>query len=1100
MSEATVPLKHPLVRIARHYRRSVRIDADVGRVDALEGYVLTDTAHEALTVMSRQIAGSNQRAFTWTGPYGGGKSSLAVVLASALSAEASLRTKANLILADKVPLFHEAFDVSTKGWLVLPVVGKRGSVADEAAKTMDKALNSPKPSKSENVIDNLVRLAESGQHDGVILIVDEMGKFLEAAASGGTDVHFFQDLAETAARCKGKLVVIGLLHQAFRQYASRLGIEARDEWAKVQGRYSDISFVATGDEMVQLIGRAIECNVAHTTSAESAGIVAAAISGRRPTVGNGMGGLLDACWPLHPITAALLGPASRRQFGQNERSVFGFLSSLEPHGFQEFLATWDTRATYGPEKYWDYLRTNLEQAILASSDGHRWAQAVEAVERANAKGANQIELALAKTLSLIDFFRTASGLAAEDSVLRTAVLGMPAKTIAEGLGNLARWRVALYRKHIGAWTVFEGSDFDIDHAVAKARASFANVDTSALTRMTNLYPIVAKRHYHETGNFRWMKVSLHTLEEAERLADKYETSDGEFGRFALVLPERRAAAKDVLQILARLPYERRAPLIFGVPPNYELIADLGAELIALNIVDTHSPELEGDAVARREVSARIVAVKGAIEEALREAVAQAKWLLNQRAQKVISLSAAASILADDIFDKAPKVWSELVNRDALSSNSVKARRDLMHLMVANGNKKHLGVEGYPAERGLYETLLAVTGLHGEKQDGAWGFMPPVAAGSSRLHFLWEATKQVVEAATNGLTANEIYALWRTTPYGLKIGIMPVFLLAFALVNSDHIAVYRDGVFEPVLTDVDTDELLQDPRRFALRWVGKDANFAAAVTSVAEAAAACGFKPEGNTLLEVSRSLVSLVLSLPSWAKRTSQISSKAKTMRDVLLRADDPHRLLTIDLPASLGVLPHELGRVIEQPLRELLDSYPGMLRRVDTAMAKAVDGRPGDDPELRERAEHLGRLTGDLRLQGFATRLKRRNGSLGAIEGVLSLASSKPPRDWTDLDVDAALLSIAELALDFRRAEALIAVNGRAPGREAFSIVIGSAGTSKVMTKTFEVAGRDKKIVQGAVNELLRVLENSGLQGDLLLAALARAGSAITEKEKNFE
>lgn len=1097
MSEANEVRQESAVRIARHYRRSVRIDADVGRIDALEGYVLTDTAREALSVMSRQITGSNQRAFTWTGPYGGGKSSLAVVLASALSGDKALRTEADKLLGDRIPLFPQAFHVSDKGWLVLPVVGKRGSVSTETAKAIDKALGSSKPSDPENVVNDLVALAESENYDGVLLLVDEMGKLLEASAAGGEDVHFFQDLAESAARCKGQLVVVGLLHQAFRQYASRLGIEAREEWAKVQGRYGDISFVATGDEVVQLIGRAIECDVPHPTSIDTARVVASTIAGRRPAIGEGMAILLDDCWPLHPVTAALLGPASRRQFGQNERSVFGFLSSLEPHGFQEFLQAWDGQSVYGPDKYWDYLRANLEQAILASPDGHRWAQAVEAVERAEAKGAGPIETALAKALALMDIFRGVSGLAADDSVLRTAVPSASEQEVAEGLEKLSQWRVALYRKHVGAWTVFEGSDFDIDQAVSKARATFAGADTATLTGMANLHPIVAKRHYHETGTFRWMGVSLHTLEEAERLVDTYKSEGGEFGRFALVLPERHAVAKDVLKELAGLHTKPSEPVIFGVPPNHELIADLGAELISLRIVEEHSPELEGDSVARREVTARLLAVKGALEEALREAVAKAKWLLGERAKKVDSLSATASEMAEEIFEPAPKVWSELVNRDALSSNSVKARRDLMHRMVDNGSEAFLGIEGFPAERGLYETLLAATGLHGKTGEDKWGFKAPVVGDMSSLHYIWEATMQaVVESGGDGLSAADLYKNWSEPPYGVKAGLMPVLLLAFALVHADRVAVYREGVFEPVLTDADADELLQDPRRFTLRWVDEDDNHITAITSVATTASRCGFPPDGNSPLEVARSLVALAFSLPAWGRRTQRVSKDAKAVRDVLLRAEDPHRLLMMDLPSALGVTPVDLGSVLEAPLKELLNAYPEMLKKVDRAMAEAIDAAEDDDPELRDRAESVSKATGDLRLEGFAARLKKRDGSMTSIEGILSLAANKPPRDWTDLDIDAALVAVAELALAFRRAEALVTVQGRAPGREAFSVVIGSGGTSKVVTKTFEVAGRDKKAVQGAADSLVQLLEKSGLKGDLLLAALARAGSALAEKE----
>jgi hypothetical protein len=1085
------------VQIARHYRRSVRIDADIGRVDALDGYVLTDTARDALSIMCRQINGSKDRAFTWTGPYGGGKSSLAVVLASALSADSAVRTRATEILADKVSEFSDAFPVSSNGWLILPIVGKRGSIAAEVAKGLDKALNQSKPYESSQVITDLVALAEGKRFDGVLLLVDEMGKFLEAAAAGGEDIHFFQDLAEKAGHCKGQLIIVGLLHQSFRQYASRLGIEAREEWAKIQGRYGDISFVATGDEVVKLIGNAIECDIKHPQSLDTARIIAAAIANRRPSVGESMADLLDNCWPLHPITAALLGPASRRQFGQNERSVFGFLSSLEPYGFQDFLRSWDGQAVYGPDRYWDYLRANLEQAILASPDGHRWAQAVEAIERAEAKGADSAELSLAKVLALIDIFRSTSGLLATDEVLHTAISDPSKKKVVAGLEKLNYWRVAVYRKHISSWTVFEGSDFDIDQAVAKARASFAGVDTATLTGMANLHPIVAKRHYHETGTFRWMGVSLHTLQEAERLAENYQAEGGEFGRFALVLPDRQSVEQDILGKLAAFKQDANKVVVFGVPPNYQLVADLGAELVSLRIVEETSPELEGDSVARREVGARLLAVKGALEESLREAVAKARWVLDDNARKVQSLSANASDMADKRFSTSPNVWSELINRDALSSNSVKARRDLMHRMVNHGDRQHLGVEGFPAERGLYETVLSETALHGKIGEDTWGFKNPLPDDKARLFPLWAATKQsIVDVGAKGLSAEEIYHCWATSPYGVKTGLMPVFLLAFALTHSEHIAVYRDGMFEPKLTDVDADELLQDPRRFNLRWVDKDSNHIAILESIAEALRQCKFSPTGNSPLEISRGLVKLAFSLSHWAKRTQRVSKQAKAVRDLLLRASDPNRLLMIDLPATLAVPMTEVGTVIEPLLQELLNAYPEMLRKVDRAMAEALDAAEEEDTELRERAEPISKFGADLRLQGFAARLMKRDGSLEAIEGILSLAANKPPRDWTDLDIDGALLAVSDLALAFRKAEALINVQGIGLGREAISVVVGAGGTSKVMTKTFELARRDKQTVQDAANDVLDHLARLGLKGDLLFAALAQASSTLYEKE----
>ncbi len=1097
MADARVQAGINAVRIARHYRRSIRVDADLGRTDALDGYVLTGTARDAITGMARQISGSNQRAFTWTGPYGGGKSSLAVALASCLCRDDTLREQARRVLdTESISGFDKAFPVRNGGWLVVPVVGKRGSVTLESAKALRKALDRPSSNVSaNNVLEELLSTAESGAYDGVLLIVDEMGKLLESSAAGGDDVHFFQELAEAAARSEGTLVVVGILHQAFRQYASRLGIEAREEWAKVQGRYSDIPFVATGDEAVELLGRAIECDIQHSWTAPTAATIASTILGRRPGIGSGLAALLDRCWPLHPVTAALLGPSSRRQFGQNERSVFGFLSSLEPHGFQDFLVNWDGHSTYGPDLYWDYLKANLEPAILSSPDGHRWAQASEAVERAAAKGASPLELSLAKSLAIVDMFRSVSGLAADADVLRSTRPDLPAPFVDEALERLSQWRVALFRKHVGAWTVFEGSDFDIDQAVSHARGSFAEADLETLTTLANLHPVVAKRHCHHTGTFRWMGSSLHRLSDVERFASHYSPEGGEFGRFALILPDRDSPAQAAIRLLLTVPQNSEHPVIFGVPPNHAQIADLGAELLSLRIVQTTRPELEGDSVARREVSARLVAVKGALEEALRVAVANAQWITSGESRKGVKLSPLASDMADTMFRDAPPVWSELVNRDSLSTNSVKARRDLMHRMVDNPSEENLGLEGFPAERGLHETLLAAAGLHAkDPETGTWGFRAP-ANDIAGFRAIWSSTLALFFNAETDIRVDKIYAFWGRPPYGMKEGLKPVFLLTFALAHANTAAVYRDGVFVPAITDADVDELLQDPQRFSLRWVSADAVHEHVLSSVAAVLSELGFVPEGNTPLDVARGLVSLAFSLSPWARRTQRVSPKAKIVRDILLRANDPHRLLFMDLPSALGGHSEELGPLLAAALSELLGAYPAMLASVETHMTDALDAVRDDYAELSDRANSVLRATGDLRLEGFAARLQQRDGSIASVEGILSLAANKPPRDWTDLDIDAATVAVAELALAFRRAEALVAVEGRAPGREAFAIVIGGAGKVRTLSKIFEVAGRDREAVLAAAGDLVGLLKSSGLKGDLLLAALARAGTAIADE-----
>lgn len=81
----------PLVTVDRQFLRSVRLDADLGRLDAIQGYILQQSAHNALDITIKHLLQTQQRAFTWTGPYGGGKSSLALILASLVNRDKRIR-------------------------------------------------------------------------------------------------------------------------------------------------------------------------------------------------------------------------------------------------------------------------------------------------------------------------------------------------------------------------------------------------------------------------------------------------------------------------------------------------------------------------------------------------------------------------------------------------------------------------------------------------------------------------------------------------------------------------------------------------------------------------------------------------------------------------------------------------------------------------------------------------------------------------------------------------------------------------------------------------------------------------------------------------
>ena len=337
---------------------------------------------------------------------------------------------------------------------------------------------------------------------------------------------------------------MGILHQAFEAYTHRLAREIRDEWSKIQGRFADLPVNTSGDEQIDLLSRAIE----NDRELEKTGALAEGIAILiRRQIPSYMACLLEACWPLHPVVACLLGPISRRRFGQNQRSLFAFLNSAEPQGFQDFLRNANGDDLYTVDRLWDYLRINLEPSIMASPDSHRWALTVDALERCEAMGGQELHLRLIKTIALVDLLQDRSGLLGSVDLLKQTLPDYDSKEITQALATLQDWSLIVFRKFSNAYNIFEGSDFDIDHAVEQGLVATGEVDFDRLNALADLQPIVAKRHYHDTGALRWFEVSIVPLEEVEQIAASYVPQHGAIGS----LPSRYPGPKRKLRIQPR---------------------------------------------------------------------------------------------------------------------------------------------------------------------------------------------------------------------------------------------------------------------------------------------------------------------------------------------------------------------------------------------------------------------------------------------------------------------------------------------------------------------------------------------------------------------
>lgn len=1090
-----------IVSINRRFARSARVDTDLNGTPPLVGYVLQASVAKALSTLADSQIESQQGAFTWTGPYGGGKSSAALLLANLVAGAPDNRKIARKIVGKPLQqLYAKAFPDRDGHWHVVAVTGGRMSlreaIAEAATATFEWQEDERSAAQASDgaLIDMLSSAA--AEVGGVLVILDELGKMLEHEAASGGDIHLLQDLAERASRSSGRLIVIGILHQSFDQYAARAARDARQEWAKVQGRYQDIAFLSGADETVALLGQAIACDRPPIEATEHAERTAAAVGKRRPADAALLADALAQTWPLNPVTALLLGPVSRQRFAQNERSLFGFLSSAEPDGFQDFLATTpNDGTTYGPAQLWDYLVGNIGMALAGGNDGARFSLAFEAIERAGARG-GAAHVAVTKAAAVIEFFRNGSGVVLADDFLGLAVPELKASELAKVLADLLEWAVLIRQPRLGGYALFAGSDFDLEDAIARSIVPIAAEQLVVLPQRAGFGFAAAKRHYFQTGALRTFEILIRMVGAEDNPSD-----------LAVILAARKPRGSGALVMLmgdgsiegaevenlakgtAKKLKSSNAVMAIGSLTDSYALRDSATELFAVERVLRDHPQLEGDRIARREIAARQSGCIDSLHRTLETALANARWWFSPQPGKAhrAPLTGIATMLADAGFPETPVLKSELLQRDRPSSSAMAALRELCHAMVAKTGERDLGIEGFPAEMGLYLTLLKEVGLHRSDDEGNFDFRaPPADHPGAALRPVWNVLEDRADAALD-----EIYTIWAQPPYGMKAGVMPVVALAYLLANRERVAVYVDGVFQTGLDDVVVDKLLQRPADIRIRHIDRSVRETAFLSRLATLFGL----DEGGQSLPVAQALFQAFEELPQYAQRTTAISEDARAVRAIVLKASDPERLLFEALPEAFGErLTPEL---IMASLDECRGAYPAVLQQMRDAMARALGVDRNSFAGLAERAEVISNLTNDYNFEAFARRAALFESGSGDIEGLVSLLLHKPAHGWSDRDRDQALVEMAAYGRRFRELEALAVVRDRRSSTEALALVVGIDPNIPPLLRSFILTDDEKKQATSLADEVLATLNLDAGNGHLRLAALARAVASLAAEQE---
>jgi hypothetical protein len=1128
-----------LFDIQARYIRSANLERDFGDPTSLEGYVLTPELKQMLMRIESGLGyTSTQRAWRITGDYGAGKSSFALLLAHRLGSG-----------SDLLPTrLRQAIGASSSGVQLLPVLvtGTREALGKTLLTALHKAVSGmrskgPIPhvlvqieilqgrvDGAEIPTVDLVKVvtsaseyaARNGKYRGLLIILDELGKALEFSAlnPGQQDVFLLQALAEEAARSgKRPLYVVGLLHQGFNSYSETLSQAAQKEWEKVAGRFDELVLSQPLDQVSVLIADALRVKASRLPAA----LVSTAEAEMERTINLGWFGgstnhkaliaISRRLYPLHPTVIPVLARIFHR-FGQNERSLFSFLLSNEPYGLQEFASrSLKSGEWFRLNDLFDYTRAAFGHRLGLQSYRSHWSQIESVIDSFSSSEPEDLELLkIVGLLNLAD----SQALAPTSELLKLSwragdIKGGPWK---RSLDKLQRQkRILYYRGESAGFCLWPHTSVNLERAYEDARAAigpFSKVST-LLSEYLEERPIVARRHYIQTGNLRHFSVSY---VDVNALASSVEeTSDnGSDGRVVIALCDTEEDRQEALRIVKRNGTKASKLTLVAVPRALNALSKTLQQVRQWNWVINNTPELNHDRYAAEEVTRQLAAAESVLRKTVLDFVGlqqsdrptDLKWFATGKPLNIPNgkhLLAQLSKICDEAYPFAPRIKNELVNRRQLSSAAAAARMRLIERVFSNPDAARLGFpEGKtPPEVSMYLSVLVESKLH-VPIDEVWRLRIPDESGDvcNVMPTLERIRKALVDAKGRRIRVSALMDCIRKEPYGVREGLGYLLLAVFAQIYEQDLAFYESGSFLRAVAGEEFMRIVKEPTSFELQFY----EMSSVRTELFRRLSSILQLPQSSRdrveLLDVVRPLCQFASSLPHFSQKTALLNTDSRNVRQALLEAREPATLLFETLPGSLSLKPDQaIGdnseafvMALKTSLDDLREAYPRLLMRIDQYAGSAlqVESLRLGRTAVKKRSGNLLISTTEPRLRAFLLQLA--DGNLGDsewLEGIASLVCSKPPSKWLDRDIEIFEREFSQLASSFLRVESLaFAKDLQKFTSDAFRVAI-THGDGTELERVIFMTNKEKPAVEELESQILDLVSRSKGRGE---AALAQA------------
>jgi len=806
-------------------------------------------------------------------------------------------------------------ELKTRG-LSIVLEGNESDIADEIFRQAKERF--PSLRRPRNHQGNIIKILEAIWHksseedcDHIAILWDEFGRHLEAlAASGKTEeLLLVQQMSEWVSRKKLPTVTLGLiLHQSFLHYADNLSQSARGDWKKIEGRFTPVHYVEDSREMYELIAsivRQLSEGSANNKSfhefeeqAEKALKLGLFEGFENKSV---LAETLANSYPLHPLMLYSL-PRLAARLAQNERTVFSFVRDI----------ALNKSATFND--LYQYFSDSMSTDTGIGGTHRRWLETESALSKAN----NDVEREILSLSAILGFGVSGERARVKKTLLEFAVSGfqdLSRSHIKKAIEDLIDRKLLLYRQRNDDISVWHGTDIDIrGHLLGEIQRIESEFE--AIDVLSKEYPAPNWRPVaHNVKNAIRRFFEGKYLSAGELLRKRFShpllsLASGEDGRVVYCLAETQTHISDLLSFM-RSTSSVDPGIVFVVPQRPARILEVALEIMALGRLQRDHDIVAVDPFVLPELRHMADSAREDLSRVMKHIVCPSTdgglWfsggkLLLVRDER--ELGEKLSEIMDKRFSSTPLINNELIIRKEISRPMINARKKLILGILERCGEPSLGFnrDATTPDVAMYRTVLEKTGLYDFCENG-WRWADPDQLKDKNLAEVWKILRQFFrDAGKEKSPLEELFYRLELPPYGMRRGVMPVFVAAALQVFGRAVLIKREGVYLPDILASEIEEFCSTPEKFTVDVLEVDTVLSQYLYELIEQFDGRQQVTSGDLIRQFYDSLEFWKAQLPEQAMRTKYVSDGARRFQRVLRKETDPAIIALREFPKLAGV------------------------------------------------------------------------------------------------------------------------------------------------------------------------------------------------------